>query len=359
MAIVVPTEDTLADFDLAVPLARFAQLAQIPECSFWGVTNTSDPNYPGLDMWTKSDRDTLARALRDSQVELEDLTRYYWKPTWAIESTFFRQPVWSKRGRLIAAGVRAVDDVSLAHAPVDKSVDPMVFTVPGVTFTDEDEVMVYYPSGDARISPSYVSISAGTLTIHIPRCRLVTEAAQETVKEPERSGVDYATLANFVDNVDIKREYNDPSTNGVYVYGSGSTCSCASCSSTERDACMRIRSARLGSWETHLATYSVGAWTRSSSLCRCCPESIRLSYLSGLETLTNEQEHMIVKLALVKIPQPPCASDEWLQNMWTGARNVPDNVSNERERCPFGVSDGAWDVYVKAQNMRLRRISEL
>ena len=78
---VIPTQDALIAEDSAVRLARYARLIGYPECAFWGVNRTEDPQVNACrEIWTKDQRDTIAKYLAEAQYEIEQEIGYFIGP---------------------------------------------------------------------------------------------------------------------------------------------------------------------------------------------------------------------------------------------------------------------------------------
>jgi len=350
---IVPTQASLTQIDLAVSLPRYAAIVNYSECAFFGVNHDTSGRFC-RNIWTKPERDQVAKYLAEAQDEIEQVVGYPLAPRWiADEQRPYGCPTMlADWGKIIEAGVEATANVSLG-ALVDHAADPAVVGPVATTVTDEDEIRVYHPGSDVEIIPSAISIAAGFVTIDIPRCRMVTEAEADNAE----TGLDYTALANFEATVDVKRVYNDPSTHSTLVYPhscSGSICDC-SCDEYTKTGCIYIRNASLGTVDVLPATYSGGEWTATgTSCCSREPELVRLNYRAGLTTLTRQAEDTIVRLAHAKMPKEPCGCDP-LKQMWDRDRKVPDLLTRERINCPFGMSDGAWIAWRFSQSMRLVR----
>jgi hypothetical protein len=355
MTVVVSQTQLTAEAS-AVPLARYAYITGYQECRFWGVSGSPEPDEPCRVILSKMERDMIAKYLHEAQDEIEQVCDYHLNPQWdANEEHDYFNPVRARWGRVIAPGVRAESDIALGEA-VDDSADPHVVGPIVTTVTNVDEVYVFHPGTDVEINPSFVEIVGGALTIEIPRCRTVTQAAYSAGGD-----IDYATDANFEATVDVKRIYNDESTQGVLIWTHGENCNCGStccncqCEEETETACLGIRNAEIGALNILRADYSNGTWARVSLSCSCTsPQKVRLNYYSGMTPLTPQAEDAIVRLAHAKMPEPPCGCNV-LQDLWKRDRNVPTVLTAERLNCPFGLNDGAWIAWRFANIMRLVR----
>lgn len=346
---VVPSADNLIVESSGLPLALYAQRILFSECAFWGVYNPADPVGSCDKIWLKQDRDMVAYYLGEAQVEIEQVAGFPLSPKWYTDEEHeFLPYIMADWGKVIAAGVRAEEDVSLGEA-VDHTADPAVVGPVATTVTDENELHIYHPGTDAEIFPSAVTLAGGFVTFEIPRCRMVLAALADN----DENGVMYSDDANFEQTVDIVRVYNDDSTNAQYVwFGSTSYCTCPSCTENSETACLTLRNALFGSFGHHRATYTDGAWVASTCRCKRTPVKVLINYYAGQQVMTSQMQDAIIRLAHSKMPVSPCGC-ETANNLWKRDRNTPEVLTAERLNCPFGLSDGAWAAYQFAKSLRI------
>ena len=378
---VIPTQDALIAEDSAVRLARYARLIGYPECAFWGVNRTEDPQVNACrEIWTKDQRDTIAKYLAEAQYEIEQEIGYFIGPRWVVgrvsdeptgndryvDSQPFNRPgrYLTRWPHIVRAGVRAVADIAL-NEPADHTADPAVIGPIATTVTDPDEVHVYHPGTDVEIDPSAIDITGGQLTIYIPRCRMVEEACADN----PTNGIDYTDVGPCVGSVlggcvecevDVKRVYNDPSTNAVIVWphSCDSACAASGCSEYTQTACIYIREPRTGEIDVRPATYSGGSWHGGATTC-CSgrPQLVRLNYYAGVP-LSRQAEDAIIRLAHSKMPSAMCGCQQ-ASMLWTRDREVPIVLDTVRLDCPFGLSNGAYIAWRFARSMQEYRGSTL
>jgi hypothetical protein len=360
---IIPAQATIVpDFDSAVKLARYAQVLGYSECQILGVNNPDDTQYECRDIWVKWQRDMVLKYLAEAQLEIEQVVGYPLEARWiADDRRSYKQPVLSYWKKVIEAGVKASTDISLGEA-VSHVTDPAVVGPVATTVTEEDEIRVFYPSaqtdGEVEVHPSDIDISGGNVTIYVPRCRMVLASLVDN----EATGIDYTDTTNFLQTVDIKRKYNDPSTNAELIWPNSCGCGisgCATCSETTQDACMQILDEEIGNWSVLPAEYSGGSW--STSVTACCagyPRYVKLNYKAGLESLTKQAEDAIIRLANTKMPEDPCGC-ETAQRLWREDRQRPDPTTVPRLNNPFGMSNGAWAAWKYAQAMKVFRAGVL
>lgn len=361
MAIVPASSTLITEDNLIVPLPLYAQIIEQPECGFWGVNQTTTNDDSCREIWSKSQRDTIRKYLSEAQWEIEDQVHYPLVSKWfADEQLFWRDPAKAKWGQVIEAGIEATDDVSLGVA-INQAADPGIIGPFVTTVTDIDEIVIFHPGSENKIIPSSVVISGGSVTIEIPRCRTVLESLVDN----SQTGLAYTDLTNFETTVDVKREYNDPSTNAEWVWPHRCTgnCSVSGCTDFSQDACIYIRNNEIGSLATRLATFNstTEVWARTTA--QCCPgqpEIIKLNYRAGLTEANSDKgkirqaQDAVIRLAHSKMPDEICGC-QMFTRLWRRDRNIPDIITPERAGSPFGINDGAWVAWQFAKSLRLVR----
>ena len=352
---VVAAQQTLTGIsNLAVPLPRYFQLIQITECSGWGVLNPTDSEPGCRDIWTKFQRDEVERYLAEAQEEIEQQIGFTMTPQWQVtENHFYRCPILTDWGKVIAGGVRVESDISLGET-VDHTTDPAVIGPVATTVTAEDEIHIFHPGTDVEIIPSSIGISSGNVTIEIPRCRMVLAALADNPEE----GIDYTDTMNFEAEVDVKRVYNDPSTNAVIVWPHQCTANCASggCREFTQAGCIYTRKPLIGSVDVTPANYVGGQWVQATMLCcRGNPQFVRLNYYAGQQVVTRQMEDAVLRLAHSKMPDETICACETFTRLWRRDRFIPEILTRERLNNPFGLSDGAWASWAFTRQFRLVR----
>lgn len=346
----------------AVPLSRYAKLIGYDECAFWGVIYEGQERANCSDLWSEFQRLEMAQALAEAQQDIERVAGYPLCPTWIVgdigdepngddrwvDVQPYRGRQLARYAHVIEPGVRATEVVSSGE-PVDHTGDPATVGPVPTAATSAREIKVYYPGSNRQITPSQVTVSGGQVTIQIPRCRLVKQDLLNS-----RGGVQYATLENFLETVDIVREYTDPSTNAVLVAPGCRNESChGGCGECTHAACIYVRDHQIGALDVRPAAWAGGTWEPRRP-CRG-HELVRLYYKAGVQHLSVKAEMAIVRLAHAKAPEAPC-SCPLTEHLWRRDRHVPDVLTRERLNCPFGLSDGAWVAYQYAKSLRVYRM---
>lgn len=362
---VVPAEETLTAEASAVSLARYAQVIRQPPNSFWGVAKDAERGTTGdcFEIFTKSQRDLIARYLAEAQEEIETEIGYFLSPRYVVgrladqplgldryvDDSVYGCPQVARWPKIIAAGVRAETDIALA-TPIVQTTDPAVIGPVATTVTDAEEIKVYHPGTDVEMTPSRIVLAGGNVTIYVPRARTILAALADN----PATGLDYTDLANFETTVDVKRVYTDPSTQAELVtqHCCDSTCSAAGCSEHTQAGCIYLIDAMLGQTRVTPGTYTDGAWVTGLSCAR--PYRARLNYLAGMAQLSRQAEDTIVRLAHAKMPRPICGCD-FAKLAWDRDRHTPEVATRERINCPWGLSDGAWQAWKFAQSLKVWR----
>lgn len=361
MPAIIPVQNSLiAEEESAVKLARYAQILGLSEDQFFGLNNATTVKETCHPIWTLDERQRIARYLKEAQTEIEQVTHYPLSPRWFTdEFHYYGYPVHASWGKIVSAGFRNSSVISSGVA-VSYATDPCVIVV-ATTITDEDEIAVYHPGTTVEIYPSAITISGGNATIQIPRARMVKLASQDN----DETGLTYSDVppsasSPFEATVDVKRVYNDTSTQGglVWHHRESGTCDCtcdwccATCSDYTENACIYIRNPEIGTLDLLSATFEDLVWTSTCPVCYCAPpDTVRLNYKAGLTPITEQVEAMIIRLAHSKMPQSPCGCGV-ANEYWTRDRNTPEFMSFDRLRCPFGNSDGAYFAWKQANVLR-------
>jgi hypothetical protein len=333
----------------AVPLSRYADIIGYDSCAFWGVRYDGQEEFECHTFWTEWMRQSVADALATAQGMMEDLLGYPLCPTWITgtigddtdarytdQQAAVGNPITTAWGHVLQAGVRA-DSVIADGTTVDYTVEPAVIGPFVTTITDTSEVQIFFPDSDRIITPSRMTYSGGSLTIYVPRCRLVSPDLLDTITTD--TGLEYTNTDNFTTTVDVHRIYNDPSVNAYLVreHSCNALCTAEGCATQIDTACMIIKDSIVGIVRIHPATYSDG-WTQIAP--QYCWNHVRLNYQAGLRVIPRQLENVLVRLAHSLMPEEPCGCDA-TQRLWLRDRKVSEVLSREMLNCPWGYSAGA------------------
>lgn len=364
MTIISVANSLIDERESAVKLARYAQILGVSEDQFFGINNPTTVTESCHPIWTLYERQTIARYLREAQEEIEQITNYPLTPRWILEEKQpYLFPLHARWCKVIEAGFRNTSTIQLGAA-VSHATDPAVVTV-ATTITDTDEIHIFHTGTEREIYPSSIVATGAAATIQIPRARMVKLAYQNN----DENGLTYSDVppsatSPFESTVDVLRVYNDESTQGglAWHHRESDTCDCGcssaclTCGDYVINACIYVRNAETGALDLLPASYTSGVgWGATCATCYCTePDSVRLNYRAGLETMTHQIEDAIIRLAHSKMPNPPCGCGT-AQEYWTRDRDIPENLTIEQAGCPFGQSRGAWFAWRQAQMIRTQR----
>lgn len=357
--------EAMGDYgNCAVPLHRYAQIIGYDEAMFWGVHYDGQEELACDSYWNESDRMQIALALAEAQWDIERIIGYPLCPTWVTgewtdgdgsgrwtDSQEYTGRQITRYPLVIAAGVKATTTLA-SGSSVNCTDDPALVGPIATSLTSTAEIQVFHTGTTRRIYPSSMTISGGNLYIYIPRCRLVKTSYLS------KTAIDYTNLSYFAVTVDVKRVYNDPSTNAVLVAPHVCSLACASdgCSLYTQDACMVFTNTRLGFVKVSPATYSAGSWVAGGSgVCNRSYTAVRMNYYCGMKTLSPDAEMAIVRLAHNKVPASLCGCDTYI-DMWRRDREEPRGTPTRMlQNAPFGTSAGARYAYNVALRLKMFR----
>ena len=340
-------------FELNTPvvsLARYSQLVGYTECAFFGVVHPDNIKYACREVWTAYQRQSVLDALIEAQEEIENITGYPLSNRWMSDEEHrfaygFR--FLAGFGKVNAIGAKKTDTLGL-NVAVSHVTDPATVTIV-TAITSKEDIHVFYPGTDIEIIPSVITLSGGNLVLSIPRCRMVAQAFLDD------TDIDYFTVTNFQDTVDVFQYSTDVTKQGTIVK-LPSACS-TDCTDSEEAVCVYIENSEMGILR---AGTSVEASCSNVSACGCdkySGKTLKINYRAGMKKINRSIEMAIIRLAHSRMPAEPCGCDV-LKRLWLQDSTVPDIMDRERLNCPFGTSDGAWQAYRLAISLSQFRMSE-
>lgn len=218
----------------------------------------------------------------------------------------FRSQVQLARGQFVSGGIEAKDlidaGVTVTYTDLDADTYPELATITfNTTVTDPSEIAVYYPDTDAsdtwEIRPlRSVSITAGVATVTFFRHQCVLIDLTEALVPVAVDGDDDA---NFLDEVDVYRHWNDTSQQveflwspvgcgwdgwGGYSCGECGSCGdCPACTAASQDGCLLGNDYRLGNVHFQPATWDAdtGSYTQARYTQVRQPDRLRVWYYAG------------------------------------------------------------------------------
>jgi hypothetical protein len=334
-----------------ISLTRYAQLIGYTECAFFGVAHEKNTNYACKKLWSQNERDMVLYYLSEAQDEIEKIIQYPLQPTWFEDEKhkYTRtRMLMTEYGKILAFGTKAISVVS-DNALIDLTTVPDLGVISISPFSQLyplSELHVFYPDSDVEIIPSNIQFDSGTatLTITIPRCRLVEFSKRDNPEE----GLIYTEDDNFQKTADIHRIYTDTASQGKLWYRDNL---CTSfCTETFDSVCAFGKNMEIGSVMLDSSC--------SSSCCSKGYESMSINYVAGLSVLSRQAETVILRLAHAKMPEKPCGCD-YTESLWRRDTRIPEILTKERIECPFGMSDGAWIAWKWACGLELKRAGVL
>jgi hypothetical protein len=343
---IVPTQDIAYPENSIVTLPAYARHIQSCECAFFGVNQSGCVSGSCQNIWKKSDRDWVRYYLGEAQFEIESYLHYTIGRRWQVDERHkCKTPIITRQGYIIAGGVQGETTLE-AGAAVNHATDPATVGPIATTVTDARELHVFHINTDLEVIPSGITISGGNVTFEIPRCRLVKP---EFEKNPD-DGWPYSDLTYFASTVDVKRIYNDISTQATRVH----TKSC-DCSENTANLCIYVNKDKI-------ASVDVG----TASACGCC-NWLDLNYYAGRPIMDvngyyngfgQQAQDTIMRLAHVKMPHEPCGCDP-ARDIWNRDRGITVDGRNRNIQgsSPFGPQNGAiiaWQ-FVNSPGMMLKR----
>lgn len=194
----------------ALKLPRYAQIIRYDENAFFGINAPTNRERAVRKIFTKLDRDMIARELGAAQDDIEKVLLYPLGQKWFEDEQHSRNRrniFFTKWSQVQALGARAVSDIALNIA-LSHAADPAVIPATATAVTDADDIHFYEAGTDVEVFPSVLTLAGGTLNASFPRARLVKEASQEN---PE-TGWDYndtSITGPFMQEIDIRRVYTD------------------------------------------------------------------------------------------------------------------------------------------------------
>ena len=252
------------------------------------------------------------------------------------------------------------------------------------TETNECEVKVYFAGHDGdpewEIRPARTrAIAGGVFTATFWAWQLIDPVYWEafpTANTPRP--IINLDNAVYVSEVDVYREYNDPTAASAVFYWepepgalAGGFCDCCGgtgcvrCTLTEQEGCAHIRNAQLGILVPAPGTYSDDnvQWESAAwSVCRD-PDEVKLYYYCGnlselnlagrrCDGLSDQWARIITWLATARLKRPFCdcgsagALVDWLQtDLAKSTREVSYTVLWDELANPFGTRIGEMEAY--------------
>lgn len=426
-ALVQPYPPTILSLD------QYARVMGISPAHFWSCVATSGINpaiFPAdvcgkvwhKYSWQEADsvsRYDVATEIAKAEEEIADVIGFWPGPKWIVDERiqyprpydhelfgtgldvrFMMKSVNTQWKKIIEIGNRAVeylespDTVGLGLVYSDEDSDGLYETATiaaTTTETDANLLKVYF-SGyegleDFEIrEPRKKYISGGQVVFVFDSWLLVKPELHEVY--PNENGVDaidISGISNFVTQVDVYKEYVDPSDAPITFYwennlvGTCATCGgsgCEACEDLSQDGCGRIRNALNGVIAPVPASYSVdNGWSAATTWTGYRePDYLIVSYRAGgmsdeykgLRTripMPYPLQRAIAYLATSRLERPLCGcsnvealSDHLRTDMTKSEGGGSFFTTTELVNNPFGSRYGevmAWRYFSKLAKRRV------
>lgn len=327
-------------------LARYAQIIRYDEPAFFGINAPNNRERDCRKIWTKLERNMLARYLGEATSMIEQVLGYPIGQKWFVDEAHHNtHRFFTKWSYVQSLGTKAVANIALGVA-LNHAADPASIPATATTVTNLDEIHFYLPGTDAEVYPDTMTLAGGLLNATFPRARLVLAAFQDN---PE-TGLDYADTSvtgPYAQTLDIKRIYTDTSDVGEFVWPLGDNCE-PECTEDTEPACGYIRSNEGGIVTLLPDNNGTCVWLGASEL--------RINYCAG-RPMDAWAEDAIIHLAHSLLPVAPCTGCDPLLMLWQSDRSIPSQITQDRADCMFGVAEGAWRAWNYAHKNKHLRMS--
>lgn len=395
--------------------------------SVWSLMGNSCEDIWPRHSWQQNDsvsHEELAYAIKQAEDEIASFLGYPLAPTWitnenhrytqfhrpdmytagGINSRGQRKSVKTKWSKIIQPGRRTVELIGTA-------------TVAGgsLVFSDEDgdgfyeRATIEYPTTETEaceikayftgmsgakeweIRPAKSkSISGGNVTLVYDSWLFVDPDLQAAHPDDEGFGaIDITTTSNFVNTVDIYREYTDNTVASAQFFWEPenitgiSTCSncggtgCAVCTFTTQDGCLLVRDVDGGWVVPTPGTYDATSaqWTSSSYSVGRDPDQVKLwyyagdmddSYLSGdsCDPLSEFFARAIAWIATARLERPFCScsnvtalAEEWRTDLAATGSEGGHLINFDLLKSTFGTRKGEVMAFRALSMLGKRKIS--
>lgn len=378
-----------------LPLDRWAQLLGIHPLHFNGITSQVTPVTTCSSGWTQHpwqnamqvSREDVAIFIRQAEDRIENFLGFRLAPTWeaaedhptpapGIAEIFnlggrdargFPLSVQTSWGHYISGGVERLDLIQAGAVVTYSDEDGDGFTetatiqvTSAVAVDDPVEVAVYFPGTGAapewEIRPlKGVSFSGEDITITVHRYQLVDPALWERMGTDQ--SIDGDDDANFVNQVDVYRRWNDPQTQVSLIWQpQGGFCGCngadcGSCTLAVQTGCLFAKNPRLGmvayqpaEWSADDGRFVGRGFTQGRN-----PDRVRLSYRAGYRNpqrpgvMNPNLERAVVYYSLALLDRSICGCHnlEAVVKLW--AEDLALNWGNPTSNASFQVSSRLLD----------------
>lgn len=355
--------------------------------------------------WQNNDavgREDLATALAEAEAKIEQYLGHSLIPTWEVDEwqptvrpwrpelinlsvsdiRGYAQTAEVAKKHVVSGGIQA-KTLIVADSPItysdedgDGYEETATLTVPGVTFTAPCELAVYAPVSDGvvpsggldewEIRPISATIDTNTdiATIRLRREQLVLPSLLEAVIT---TGVEGSNNANFLEEVDVYRKYNDPQRQVQFLwepfaYGCA-TCNgngCPTCSYSTQEGCFSLRDdPRHGliafhpaTWDADDLDFTPAAWALQRQ-----PDLVRVWYYAGYRDkrkacpmleMDDDLAYTVSIYAATLLDRPICGCnnvvefiEKWREDLAKISDRAKYQITQDDLANPLGTTRGA------------------
>lgn len=366
-------------------LSTFARYMGMHPLHFWQVRLETNPHCDSIMFqheWQTADhvsREEIARAILAAETKIENELKYRLAPCWEVDEWHgshrpyqselvnlnssdirgFRQTVRADWGYLISGGIEAKEliqsGVAIVYTDVDGDGYFETATVSvATTAVDKNEICVFYPDEDGadswEIRDTKVVISAGTATITFKR-ELAVIPEKLDLYDIEGAEAIGTEDADFLEEVDVYRRYNDPQTQASLLWEpfAGGFCGlcnglgCGACAYSIQGGCLILRGDPRqsvvgywpGTWNVDDDVFESEPWAAGRQ-----PDIVRLYYYSGwrgknesyISRMAPEWESIVAHMAAAMLDRPPC---DCAKGDWSRWREDLTLISGDEDGKPF------------------------
>ena len=344
---VISSEPFTATRDIsALTLPRYAQIIRYDENAFFGINAPNNRERNCRKIWTKLERDMMARYLGEAQAMIEQVLMYPLGQKYYVDEQHHNtRRFFTRWAHVQALGTRAESTIAL-NVALNHAADPATIAPTATSVTNADEIHFFQSGKDIEVYPSVLTLSGGNVSASFPRARLVLEEFQDN-PDTGLSYTDTGGSGPYMQTIDIKRIYTDDTNVGEFVFPLGKNC-LPDCVEDTEPACGYIRSTESGVVTLLPDPAGVCIWIGAKEL--------RLNYAAG-KPLDATAEDAIVHLAHALMPVAPCTGCDPLMMLWQDDRTIPSDITEARSNCMFGVQNGAWRAWSYCHNNKHVRLS--
>lgn len=384
-----------ADTFTLLPLDSFAQVMGINPIHF--SSGKVDLLFPGnlcKDRWRQYDwqddgkvsRDGIAREIARAERDIASFLGWWPAPFWTQNEEImwprhyrhdrtasggvgvagYSKNVQTEWGHFIEGGQRAVTLLEAETAVVYSDEDDDTFEETAtVTVTGLSESLaacqlkIFFAGKDGaqtwEIRPHRTrTFAAGTLTMTFWSWQLVRPELQEALIGAFRD-IDVAVDTNLVEEVDLYREYTDPTNSGSFVWTSQSI----DTSDITQSANLQVWNAASGMISPLAASYADGAWTEGCWSVGYEPDRVLASYKSGLQEglcspVPYDLAQAITYMATARLSRPLCHECQSLRDrekelkldLAVAGPNESRYTTQQVAEAPFGTRRGEVDAWM-------------